>query len=225
MSASEKIDPSQENSHDEDSKDEEFLEINQLLEYKHGVDCPCGNCDLHASEGGNYHWKKGIPRKDWVYDGDYIDHGGLNAHCEMCGHILRYEHLVHHPPSGLRMGVGCVCGGKMIEESALTNRTGEAMQNSDPYEILRNKPWSFGRGGKEQFKVGKNTKLFKKIVNFFDIDPKTEERFVIYLYPNGGIFIPSHKQNVESKKYTEAYRIMTQKITVAYRDSPSRRVL
>ena len=53
-----------------------------------------------------------VPKTGWVCTG-VTDLGAPVGVCEMCGHqIIRYVHHMYHPDFR-RLGVGCICAGKM----------------------------------------------------------------------------------------------------------------
>lgn len=181
------------------------------------IDCPCGanHEKSSASEGSGYKWKDGIPRKNWMYDGFFIEHDAVDGSCEMCDHSIKYEHQLTHP-TGLKLGVGCVCGNKMIQEGALKNRTGEKkLSNSDPYSPLSNTKWPEAKNSKKiQFKLRKGSALHTRIVSFLKIDPSSK----IFVYPNGGIYCPT-RVITEEEKADPVFSGMKGKIAEAYQKS------
>jgi hypothetical protein len=188
---------------------------------EHGIDCPCCDPRRPRGEPSGYRWPPNVPRKGWSYDGDFIDHGDMDANCQMCTHPIRYQHIVTHEDENvdLTLGVGCVCAERMIEEYALTNRTGLPISNRNPYTILLNRQkWIRGMFH-FKFEVASRTNLYKKILNCLKID--IEAMPLVSVFSNGEIFIPHYEHVLHEHRNDPVLKVIQKKIKASYEQAES----
>lgn len=151
---------------------------------------------------------------NWEYNGEFTDHESSDRNCEFCDRFIRYTHVIWCSKP-MNLDVCDECGNEMIADGVLKNNTNDPLCGFDPYSVLSTNQWGRSRKGNIQFKVRKRSRLFDKIVNFFEIKYRSPS-FNIYLYPNGNVFIPECKDHVEKKKGTPGYDIMRKNIRDAY---------
>lgn len=147
-----------------------------------------------TAEGEHFIWNKSIPRKGWIYEGDFHDLGSVIGNCQMCDHPIRYQHIINHPEHG-ELLVGSICASKMGEEGALENYTGwKIIDGVNPYQIVTEKRFKPSKKGFKQLKLPKNSTLYKMIANLVKCKPKEN----IFVYPEGGIFVPNNMEMMKT---------------------------
>lgn len=132
------------------------------------------------TECGENLWnREDVPKTGWVCTG-VTDLGAPTGICEMCGHqIIRYVHHMYHPGFG-KLGVGCVCAGKMEGDIE------RAKKREQDFKSKAQRKASFRS---RQWKVSKRSNSYLKIRGHLAVmyhDPRHDT----WKYAIDGIFCP-----------------------------------
>lgn len=101
------------------------------------------------------HWDdQNFPATGWICTG-ITDLGSPVGICQMCGYqIIRYVHHMYHPETGIRLGCGCVCAGKLEGDINKARKREAALKNRLQRKInFTKKNWKRSAKGHEYLKI------------------------------------------------------------------------
>ncbi|MCQ2240034.1 ATP-dependent helicase [Treponema sp.] len=95
-----------------------------------------------------------FPMTGWICSG-ITDLGKPSEICRLCGHqIIRYVHHMHNTQTGMTLGCGCICAGKLEGDLEKAREREGALKNKLQRKIsFKKKKWKKSAKGHEYLKV------------------------------------------------------------------------